>query len=102
MTYKFISWKHFGKALLKRLLYFVFLGTPVFGIAQGASIKVDLNQAGRREKETNELGYSPWIIRPGGADSASFDGIRISLSAVGTGTSPLSTDWYKAGIENPY
>lgn len=102
MTYKFISWKHFGKALLKRLLYFVFLGTPVFGMAQGASIKVDLNQAGRREKETNELGYSPWIIRPGGADSASFDGIRISLSAVGTGTSPLSTDWYKAGIENPY
>jgi hypothetical protein len=60
-------------------------------------VKIDLNMSGRQEAETNEPGFTPWIVPSGqSAELAVSDGITLVLTSTGTGT--LKPTWYKAGI----
>ncbi|GHT60950.1 hypothetical protein AGMMS50239_10880 [Bacteroidia bacterium] len=59
-------------------------------------VKVDLNMSGRSTTETNEPGYTSWIIQNGISDVLSLDDLTITLTSKGDGT--LRSNWYKAGI----
>ena len=59
-------------------------------------IKVDLNMAERSAKETNEPGYTPWIIQNGKTDQLRLDEVNLILTSTGDGL--LKSAWYKAGI----
>ncbi len=85
-----------SKDLGKSTLHF----SPTSSKVQHPVIKVDLDQAGRPEKETNALGYQPWVIKNATSDSKTFDGIKVQFSSIGKEGTTLKTDWYKTGIRS--
>jgi hypothetical protein len=61
-------------------------------------VKVDFNLFDRNERETNEPGYTSWIVPAGKSHTLQVNGLTITLTSKGDGQ--LNTFWYKAGIEN--
>src|SRR5699024_8232573 len=57
--------------------------------------------AGRKDAEVNERGYTPWTIKPGTSAERAFNRVKITFSKAGNVGSELTTDWYKAGIQDP-
>src|SRR5690625_728244 len=71
-------------------------------MAQNSKIKVDLDQAGRPVSQVNALGYMPWVITPGRSISKTFGNVKVTFSKKGEPGSELKSDWYKAGVSEPY
>ncbi|HEX5551615.1 MAG TPA: hypothetical protein VFX43_00110, partial [Chitinophagaceae bacterium] len=89
--------KYFVQCFMPLVLWCV----PLMLSAQSQVIRVDLNEAGRPEKEVSQYGYSPWVIRAGPADSMRFGQVKVRFSRVGKFGSGLVTIWYKAGMQDP-
>jgi hypothetical protein len=66
---------------------------PVYAVQP---VKVDLNMSGRQPSETNEPGYTPWIVANGQSDTLHLDDLTVILTSKGDGT--LKSNYYKAGI----
>lgn len=75
-------------------------GQSVF--AQSPQIKVDFDMTGRSATEVNEPGYSAWAIPSATSASATFSGVKVTLSKQGANGTTLRADWYKAGVQAPY
>lgn len=70
--------------------------------AQHPVIRVDFNESSRKLKEVNENGYISWQVLPGTSDTKIINGVKITVSKIGTGNSDLGTEWYKAGMQTPH
>ncbi|WP_168196297.1 T9SS C-terminal target domain-containing protein [Echinicola soli] len=75
---------------------------PTWLQAQQPVVKLDMNMSGRREAETNEPGYTPWIPDNEQSTSKTVDGITFTFEKVGEVGEALRANWYKAGIQAPY
>ncbi|GHV58882.1 hypothetical protein FACS1894182_12110 [Bacteroidia bacterium] len=61
-------------------------------------VKVDFNLFDRNERETNEPGYTSWIVLAGKSSTLQLNDLKFTLTSKGDGQ--LNTFWYKAGIAN--
>lgn len=69
--------------------------------AQKSVIKADLNIAGRRAAEVNELDYTPWPVGAGAPDKQTIRGVTIVFSATG-GSGGFTGTYYKRSLQPPY
>ncbi len=95
--YKTIVWEQ-KKRILS--LFFIFLPFLLWG--QTPEIKVDLNQAGRSRSEVNQHGYQGWTLQDENSESKTFKGVNVTFSVENQEGFHFKTDWYKAGIHEPY
>jgi hypothetical protein len=70
-------------------------------LAQSPVLKVDLNIAERRAAEVNELGFTPWAIKAGDADTLSLKGVAVTFTKKSDG-GRLSAGYYKTAVQAPY
>src|SRR5699024_9902885 len=97
-----------NKVLIKKLFCYsvIFIGLLLVIsnqlMAQTPTIKVDLDQVGRPVSQVNALGYIPWVITPGSSTNKTFGNVKVTFSQKGEVGSGLKSDWYKAGVNEPY
>ncbi|WP_163712454.1 T9SS type A sorting domain-containing protein [Mangrovibacterium lignilyticum] len=85
--------------MLTRRVFPTFCGI-MFSVSLWAGspiVKIDFNQAGRSESETNTPGYEPWVSYTNPV-SMTFDGVSFTLEKTGAAGVGLKSNWYKAGI----
>lgn len=80
---------------LRQIIVSMFLIT-VPALHAVESVKVDLNMSGRSTTETNEPGYTSWIIQNGLSDVLQLGDLTVTLTSKGEGA--LKSNWYRAGI----
>jgi hypothetical protein len=72
--------------------------------SRAAELKVDFNQNGRPLTETGTPGFTPWSPNAtwftAGTNSitATFSGVMVTFTRVGSQGTALKTDWWKEGI----
>src|SRR5699024_87131 len=88
--------------LKRKLVLFLFIFSPIILWAQKHEVKVDLDQVGRSQSEVNQLGYQAWTIGDSDSKNKKFKGLVVRFSVEGLNGFHLKTDWYKAGIHEPY
>ena len=88
----------------KTALFTLLSSTGVLFAQNTPVIKVDLNKSGRQASEVNEPGYTSWYLAVDGAnsDSMTISGVKIKFTRMGEYGTGLTTQWYKAGILDPY
>jgi hypothetical protein len=81
---------------MKRILSLLFLILCFLSLQAMKPVKIDFNLFDRSERETNEPGYTSWIVPAGQSNSLQINDLKITLASKGDGQ--LNTLWYKAGI----
>jgi hypothetical protein len=71
-----------------------------------ASVKVDINNSGRPIKEGLDPAFTPWSANQnwfngGDTTSATFEGVTVRFTRVGSAGTGLQTSFWKAGVQNP-
>lgn len=99
--YLYIFKKRCAKGFLERLIAIPLFLLPVTLAAQNPSLKVDLDQFGRPEKEVNELNYQYWPVDGTPEDSRDFGKVNITFTYIGNEETNLVSEWYKVGVQNP-
>jgi hypothetical protein len=81
---------------MKKIVSLLFLSLFLLPVRAIDPVKVDFNLFDRNERETNEPGYTSWIVLAGKSHTIRINDLNITLTAKGDGL--LNTFWYKAGI----
>lgn len=84
---------------LGMLFLFLSLISTYFSNGQNPVVKIDFDQAGRRESEVNQAGYTPWIVSGVNSDSKTENGITFIVTKVGAFGNQINSNWYKTGIQ---
>lgn len=71
-------------------------------VAANAAILVDFDMTGRSTAEVTEPGQTAWPVAETTSASMTISGITFTVSKAGSAGTAIKTDWYKAGIQNPY
>ncbi|MFI1772026.1 T9SS type A sorting domain-containing protein [Thalassobellus citreus] len=85
--------------MLFKKLIFVILLSITSSYAQNPVVKMDFDQAGRKESEVNQIGYIPWVISGASSSSKTENGITFTVTKVGPFGNQLSSSWFKTGIQ---